>query len=203
MTWSLNDYIITLRSELRSWRKVYWRLWGDCHFLLCKQCDTYFPINQANWCSYHPEDPQFFINEQQRATPFPLGRYPCCSQRAFRYEALTNREGCSFRVSELFNDSCSLSILITLFYQLQEHLPFITSQSDVNILNIYTAYKDVIALPAPRLYFAEKVTRLVARDQSVPIDKLACKESMWWDGIEILPAKPKLGLLGARFITKL
>lgn len=99
MTWNLNDYIVSLKSELRSWRRVYWRLWGDCHFLFCRQCGIFFPINQMDWCSYHPENPQFFINEQQRATPFPLGRYPCCSQRAYRFQAITNRDGCRFRVS--------------------------------------------------------------------------------------------------------
>lgn len=98
LTWSLNDYIVNLRSELRSWRKVYWRLWGDCHFLYCRQCNTHFPINQMDWCSYHPEIPQFFANEQQRSTPYPLGRYPCCSQRAYRFEAIPNREGCRFKV---------------------------------------------------------------------------------------------------------
>lgn len=51
-----------------------------------------------DWCSYHSEVPQFFVLEQQRATPFPLGRYPCCSQRAYRFEALPNKEGCKFRV---------------------------------------------------------------------------------------------------------
>ena len=103
MTWNLNDYIISLRSELRSWRKVYWRLWGDCHFLLCRQCGIYFPINQMDWCCYHPENPQFFISEQQRTTPFPLGRYPCCSQRAYRFQSITNRDGCRFRVKFLFH----------------------------------------------------------------------------------------------------
>lgn len=98
LTWSLNNYIITLRTELRSWRKVYWRLWGDCHFLFCTQCNIYFPIHQFDWCCYHAEFSQFFINEQQRPMPFPLGRYPCCSQRAYRFEVLPNYEGCTYRV---------------------------------------------------------------------------------------------------------
>ena len=99
LTWNLNDYIVSLRSELRSWRKVYWRLWGDCHFLYCRECETFFPIHQMDWCSYHPEIPQFFANEQLRNSPFPLGRYPCCSQRAYRFEAFPNKEGCRFKVN--------------------------------------------------------------------------------------------------------
>ncbi|XP_058791079.1 SANT and BTB domain regulator of class switch recombination isoform X2 [Phymastichus coffea] len=173
MSWNLNDYIIILRSELRSWRRVYWRLWGDCHFLLCRQCGIYFAVNQMDWCSYHPENPQFFINELQRATPFPLGRYPCCSQRAYRFQAITNRDGCRFK----------------------EHVPEIVTERDENIINVFLAYRDIVSIEAPQLFFPEKITRLTARDPNLPEGKLACKEVFWWEGIEIIPPRPKLGLL--------
>ncbi|XP_015597107.1 uncharacterized protein KIAA1841 homolog isoform X2 [Cephus cinctus] len=172
-TWTLNDYIVSLRGELRSWRKVYWRLWADCHFLLCRQCGTYFPIHQFDWCCYHPEVPQFFVNEQQRSTPFPLGRYPCCSQRAYRFETLPNKEGCRFR----------------------EHVPVVSTDKEVSIMSIFAGYRDVISLEPPQLFFPEKITRLVARDPSLQPGKLACKEPMWWDGIELVPSRPRLGLL--------
>lgn len=58
----------------------------------------YFSIHQIDWCCYHPESAQFFVNEQQRPTPFPLGRYPCCSQRAYRFEALSSQGGCRYKV---------------------------------------------------------------------------------------------------------
>ncbi|XP_072747102.1 SANT and BTB domain regulator of class switch recombination [Anoplolepis gracilipes] len=174
LTWTLNDYIITLRSELRSWRKVYWRLWGDCHFLFCQQCNVYFPIHQINWCYYHPESAQFFVNEQQRPTPFPLGRYPCCSQRAYRFEALSNQGGCRYK----------------------EHVPDIKSEKELNVLNILTANREVITIEPPQLFFPEKITRLVTRDPSLRPGKLVCKDTMWWNGIELVPPRPKLGLLG-------
>ncbi|XP_008560289.1 SANT and BTB domain regulator of class switch recombination [Microplitis demolitor] len=173
LTWSLNDYIVNLRSELRSWRKVYWRLWGDCHFLYCRQCNTHFPINQMDWCSHHPEIPQFFANEQQRSAPYPLGRYPCCSQRAYRFEALPNREGCRFK----------------------EHIPTVSVDNDGHVLNIFTLYRDILTLDPPQLFFPEKITRLVTRDSASQSGKLMCKEPMPWDGIELAPSRPKLGLL--------
>lgn len=49
LSWSLNEYITWLYGELRSWRRVYWRLWADCHFLRCQLCDTYFPVYQVNY----------------------------------------------------------------------------------------------------------------------------------------------------------
>ncbi|XP_012224607.1 SANT and BTB domain regulator of class switch recombination isoform X2 [Linepithema humile] len=174
LTWTLNDYVITLRSELRSWRKVYWRLWGDCHFLFCQQCNVYFPIHQIDWCCYHPEPAQFFVNEQQRPTPFPLGRYPCCSQRAYRFEALSNQGGCRYK----------------------EHMPDIKSEKELHILNILTAHREVITIEPPQLFFPEKITRLVTRDPSLRPGKLVCKDTMWWNGIELVPPRAKLGLLG-------
>ncbi|OAD58198.1 hypothetical protein WN48_11361, partial [Eufriesea mexicana] len=174
LTWTLNDYIITLRTELHSWRKVYWRLWGDCHFLFCIQCNIYFPIHQFEWCCYHAEFPQFFINEQQRPIPFPLGRYPCCSQRAYKFEVLPNHEGCKYR----------------------EHIPDIRTQRDISVLNIFTVHREVIVMEPPQLFFPEKITRLVARDLSHQSGKLMCKDVMWWVGIELTPQRPKLGLLG-------
>ncbi|XP_061940645.1 SANT and BTB domain regulator of class switch recombination isoform X2 [Apis cerana] len=174
LTWTLNDYIIALRTELRSWRKVYWRLWGDCHFLFCTQCNIYFPIHQYEWCCYHAEFPQFFINEQQRPIPFPLGRYPCCSQRAYKFEVLPNHEGCRYR----------------------EHIPDIRTQRDISILNIFTVHREVIVMEPPQLFFPEKITRLVARDVSLQPGKLMCKDVMWWVGLELAPPRPRLGLLG-------
>ncbi|KAL6256822.1 hypothetical protein P5V15_011761 [Pogonomyrmex californicus] len=174
LTWTLNDYVIALRSELRSWRKVYWRLWGDCHFLLCQQCNVYFPIHQIDWCCYHPESAQFFVNEQQRPMPFPLGRYPCCSQSAYRFEALSNHGGCRYK----------------------EHIPSIESEKELSILNILTAHREVIILEPPQLFFPEKITRLVTRDPSLRPGKLVCKDTMWWNGIELVPQRSKLGLLG-------
>lgn len=73
----------------------------------------YFPINQIDWCCYHPESAQFFVNEQQRSTPFPLGRYSCCSQRAYKFEALTNQGGCKYKVN------------ISEYYLIKKNLSFI------------------------------------------------------------------------------
>ena len=54
----------------------------------------------------------------------------------------------------------------------------------------------MIVVDPPQLYFPEKITRLAARDSSIPPGKLACKETMWWEGLELVPPRPKLGLLG-------
>lgn len=95
--WDLSTHTAQLFKELKSWRKVYWRLWGQCHFLYCCICETHFPPYQMNWCRYHPESPQFFGPSAEGKIPGPAGRYPCCSQQAFRYETLPGPNGCLFR----------------------------------------------------------------------------------------------------------
>uniref|UniRef100_A0A182RKJ9 DUF3342 domain-containing protein n=1 Tax=Anopheles funestus TaxID=62324 RepID=A0A182RKJ9_ANOFN len=96
-SWNITNYVSSLHKELRSWRKVYWRLWGHCHFLYCSICDTHFPVSQMMWCQYHPEQPQFLGPAAEGRVAGPAGRYPCCGKQAYRYEALPGPSGCLFR----------------------------------------------------------------------------------------------------------
>lgn len=84
-SWDINEYISHLYKVLKSWRKVYWRVWGACHFLYCTACKRYFPAWQEGWCRYHPDQPQFFTLDPQKPA-LPVGRYPCCGERAYRFE---------------------------------------------------------------------------------------------------------------------
>lgn len=95
--WDLNSYTSQLFKELKSWRKVYWRLWGQCHFLYCCICENHFPAYQMYWCMYHPDNPQFFGPSAEGKVAGPAGRYPCCNQQAFRYETLPGPNGCLLR----------------------------------------------------------------------------------------------------------
>lgn len=46
-SWDLNYYITQLFKELKSWRLVYWKLWGHAHYLYCCLCEMYFPVYQV------------------------------------------------------------------------------------------------------------------------------------------------------------
>lgn len=96
-SWNITSYVASLHKELRSWRKVYWRLWGHCHFLYCAICDTHFAVYQMLWCQYHPEQPQFLGPASEGRVTGPAGRYPCCGKQAYRYETLPGPTGCQFR----------------------------------------------------------------------------------------------------------
>lgn len=82
---------------------MYWRLWGDCHFLYCGACHNYFPVYQMQWCCHHPEPPQFFTMEHQPTMTYPTGRFPCCGERAYRFEVLRNK---SVSVIIILNQGC-------------------------------------------------------------------------------------------------
>ncbi|XP_066033974.1 SANT and BTB domain regulator of class switch recombination isoform X2 [Chamaea fasciata] len=38
-TWEVHEYLIGLHEELKSWRDVYWRLWGTVNWLTCSRCN--------------------------------------------------------------------------------------------------------------------------------------------------------------------
>ncbi|XP_050302021.1 SANT and BTB domain regulator of class switch recombination-like isoform X2 [Anthonomus grandis grandis] len=172
--WNINDYIIELQRNLKTWRKVYWRLWGKSHFLYCVTCKRYFPTNQIGWCRYHPDTPQFFTLDAQKA-PLPIGRYPCCGERAYRFQLLENYSACQFRQHTISLDDVRQSAIFSML----------------------ESYRHLIEEESPQLLFPERLTRLVARDSSISSEKFVCKESFWWDGFEIIPPRPKMGLLSS------
>ncbi|XP_063541605.1 SANT and BTB domain regulator of class switch recombination [Cydia strobilella] len=177
-SWSLNEYITWLYGELRSWRRVYWRLWADCHFLRCQLCDSHFPNYQMEWCSHHEQGPHMFSVENRPA--LPAGRYPCCGERAYRFETLTRNTGCQFR----------------------EHVPDERLPTDAAVMEIYSQFREMIAMRPPQLMFPERLTRLVPRETTEDsAGRLQCKEVFWWEGIQLAPPRPSLGLLGKLYTS--
>ncbi|XP_064214655.1 SANT and BTB domain regulator of class switch recombination [Tribolium castaneum] len=172
-SWNINDYILKLYKNLKTWRKVYWRLWGDSHFLYCLTCKRYFPAHQIGWCRHHPDPPQYFTLDAQKA-PLPVGRYPCCGERAYRFQLLQDYSGCQFR----------------------EHTISAKDVRDSAVLSLLENFRGLIEEEPPQLMFPERLTRLVARDPAGDSKKLVCKENFWWEGFQIVPPRPKLGLLG-------
>lgn len=170
-SWDLSNHIQKQYKTLKTWRKVYWRLWGEAHYLYCVVCKWYFPVNQIGWCQYHPDAPQFFTLDAQKA-PLPIGRYPCCGERAYRFQLLENPSACQFR----------------------QHAVTLDEVRDSAIFTQLELYRELIEEEPPQLLFPERLTRLVARDLSSS-ERFVCKETFWWEGFEIVPPRPRLGLL--------
>ncbi|CAH0549026.1 unnamed protein product [Brassicogethes aeneus] len=177
-TWNINEYILKLFRITKSWRKVYWKLWANTHFLYCLICRRYFPSHQIGWCLFHPDPPQFFTLDTQKA-PLPVGRYPCCGERAYRFDLLPNFSGCQFH----------------------QHIPDTKDVRDSAIRTMLDDFRHLIEEEPPRLLFPEKLTRLAPKlnyDTPSPNhdSKMAPPTDLfWWDGFEITPPRPKLGLI--------
>ena len=107
---NLTDFIKSLRLELKTWQKVFWRLWGICHVTVCSLCDQPFQVvktvmtvlqQAAEWlrlklclqfymlefCSFHSGEAEF-PNIQFKNSTLPMGEYPCCGEMALRFQPL-------------------------------------------------------------------------------------------------------------------
>ena len=94
---NLNEFLRNLRSELKSWRKVFWRLWGMCHTLYCALCSSHFPVYMHEFCSFHPQDPEFPSIQFKNSTQ-PFGSFTCCQMPINRFQPLpANQKGCQSR----------------------------------------------------------------------------------------------------------
>ena len=100
-TFTLSDFIKSLKVELKSWRKVFWRLWGICHVSVCSLCDKQFQFYMMEFCSFHPGEAEF-PNIQFKNSTLPMGEYPCCGEVALRFQPLLQTAaGCKVRDHKL------------------------------------------------------------------------------------------------------
>nr|CAG4649656.1 EOG090X0CTK [Scapholeberis mucronata]SVE93863.1 EOG090X0CTK [Scapholeberis mucronata] len=52
-TWNLTEHVQNLKASLKTWRRVYWRLWSQTHFLECSSCCM--PFAAADFMKYRPK----------------------------------------------------------------------------------------------------------------------------------------------------
>ncbi|XP_059489230.1 SANT and BTB domain regulator of class switch recombination [Neocloeon triangulifer] len=125
--WSLSDHVAELKMQLRTWRRVYWRLWGEAHWLTCGRCQGLFCLSQTGCCRLHPEPPQFVGG--QRA----FGRHPCCGLRVLRFAPVETQTGC----------------------QLEEHVPVLESDQDKATWALFQEFRSMVSPPpSPNRNFA-------------------------------------------------
>lgn len=88
----VNDFILELKSQLKTWRDVYWRLWGTINSLTCARCGEVFPLTEFGHCSYHPEMARY--DNEPGAPTSCVGVHPCCHQSALRFDPALIVKGC-------------------------------------------------------------------------------------------------------------
>nr|XP_033794092.1 uncharacterized protein KIAA1841 homolog isoform X2 [Geotrypetes seraphini] len=94
--WDVHDYLCNLYEELKSWRDVYWRLWGTVNWLTCSRCKQSFLCTELSHCQYHPE-PAFYPGSTSILGLAGAGIYQCCNLRVFRFDPTQLPKGCKVR----------------------------------------------------------------------------------------------------------
>ncbi|KAL7861611.1 hypothetical protein SRHO_G00130520 [Serrasalmus rhombeus] len=106
--WDIHDFLNSLYEELKSWVLVYWRIWGTINFLTCSRCKQVFLCSELSQCRYHPEAVVYPGVGADRSW-HGAGFYPCCKQRALRFDPAAIPRGCKVRdhvVSALDDGDC-------------------------------------------------------------------------------------------------
>ena len=85
-SWDVNDYLIGLKSQLKTWRDVYWRVWGIINFLTCSRCGETFPCTELGHCKYHSEPVQFGAVLADGSSNAAVGTHGCCGQKVLRFD---------------------------------------------------------------------------------------------------------------------
>jgi hypothetical protein len=84
-TWDVNDYLIELKGQLKTWRDVYWRLWGTINCAKCARCGEYFACAELGQCRFHPEHAVYDTDSGLSARS-AIGRFQCCGVSVLRFD---------------------------------------------------------------------------------------------------------------------
>ncbi|XP_032070788.1 uncharacterized protein KIAA1841 homolog [Thamnophis elegans] len=95
-SWDIHEYLLSLFEELKSWRDVYWRLWGTINWLTCSRCNQTFLCTEFSHCQYHPQ-PVLYPGVASSLGSTGTGIYPCCNQKVLRFDPAPIPKGCKVR----------------------------------------------------------------------------------------------------------
>ncbi|KAH0622881.1 hypothetical protein JD844_025706 [Phrynosoma platyrhinos] len=95
-SWDIHEYLLSLFEELKSWRDVYWRLWGTINWLTCSRCNQTFLCTEFSHCQYHPQ-PVLYPGIASSLGSTGTGIYPCCNQKVLRFDPAPVPKGCKVR----------------------------------------------------------------------------------------------------------
>ncbi|XP_008070160.2 uncharacterized protein KIAA1841 isoform X3 [Carlito syrichta] len=95
-TWDVHEFLNSLFEELKSWRDVYWRLWGTINWLTCSRCYQAFLCVEFSHCQYHSET-VIYPTAASSLSTVGTGIYPCCNQKVLRFDPTQLTKGCKVR----------------------------------------------------------------------------------------------------------
>ena len=160
---TLSEFIKSLKLELKTWRKVFWRLWGICHVSSCSLCEKPFQVGKNfDWieksltsectfsCSFTCWSFVHFTRGRQssptsssRTPPFPWASTPAVaswrwgSSLCSRSEAATN---------------VNIGLVITFQFQsangckVRDHKLKVRTQTDSELYRTLMTHRDLICV---------------------------------------------------------
>lgn len=95
--WDVNDYLISVKNEVKTWHAVFWHVWGLINVLTCTRCEEVFQCSDLGNCLYHSEQATFQRDPFSGKMSGIIGTYSCCGQKALRFDPLQLPKGCKVR----------------------------------------------------------------------------------------------------------
>lgn len=160
--WDLSKFIQLMYEKIKCWKLVYWKLWGSCHFLFCKDCEYFFPLEQFDWCLHHPEEVDYFPLGSDNL--YPIGSYKCCGMIAYRFNTLNSIGGCKFK----------------------PHAPSLTTEDEIEVYQMYETFKHFISTQPPEITVTKKFVELVKESPDNVVADIPSAQ-FWWQGILLAP----------------
>eukprot|EP00112_Aurelia_sp_Birch-Aquarium-sp1_P020299 Seg52.3 transcript_id=Seg52.3/GoldUCD/mRNA.D3Y31 product="putative protein KIAA1841-like" protein_id=Seg52.3/GoldUCD/D3Y31 len=167
--WDVNDYLLLLKSNVKTWRNVYWRIWGSINYLYCTRCEELFACTDYGSCSFHPQKPTFTDDENSEKESV-AGYYTCCKATAIKFNPLNKYKGCTFRdhvvnVPSPGEEASQREDSHRKCVQMEE---MVNSQS---VLDQLLAHKDIVCVPPKQAKFKNEnqyVTSILNPAKMVP-----------------------------------
>lgn len=148
----VNDYLLELKGQLKSWRDVYWRIWGMINHLTCTRCKEIFPCSDFGHCKYHPEPPRF---DNETGVNSCIGTYPCCHLKTLRFDPTQQN-----KVLSVYTCICLRYDIHVIFFICHQALNFVSTRStiyqymQIKILTfLYSIFRDKCFLNCSIFYF--------------------------------------------------
>ena len=86
-----NEYVVALYLSCKSWKHVYWRIWGLQTKFECKECQRIYPASEFLQCRKHIFNP-IYNSEGLKG----CGIYPCCKRPVLKFMPFGGNQGCHY-----------------------------------------------------------------------------------------------------------
>ncbi|XP_067928576.1 SANT and BTB domain regulator of class switch recombination-like [Watersipora subatra] len=96
-SWDVSDFLIELKQELKTWRDVYWRLWGIINYLNCSRCGKPFQCYELAGCFYHKDVALYQSDVMLGKFNGAVGTYICCGQQVIKFDPTKENVGCQVK----------------------------------------------------------------------------------------------------------